>query len=112
MRSGSGRVVCQGAVRVARARLWSRVGVHQGRGQLRHGVQQGVLGLDRDVMGLTYARPRRPPRASGARLAGPVTTRKEGRRVVYALRDGHLRRVVGEALNLADHRLADQPAHD
>jgi len=46
------------------------------------------------------------------RLAGVVTTRKEGRRGIYSLRDGHLRHVVGEALNLADHRLAGQPAHD
>jgi len=38
------------------------------------------------------------------RLAGLVSTRKEGRRVIYSLRDGHLRRVVAEALNLADHR--------
>ena len=32
--------------------------------------------------------------------------------MIYSLRDGHLRRVVDEALNLADHRLSDRPAHD
>jgi len=46
------------------------------------------------------------------RRAGLVTTRKEGRRVIYAPRDGHLRRVVDEALNLADHRHTDRPARD
>ncbi|MGW8376753.1 metalloregulator ArsR/SmtB family transcription factor [Streptomyces sp. ODS28] len=46
------------------------------------------------------------------RLAGLVDTRKDGRRVIYSLRDGHLRRVVDEALNLADHRLSNRPPHD
>ncbi|MCB5183108.1 ArsR/SmtB family transcription factor [Streptomyces antimicrobicus] len=46
------------------------------------------------------------------RLAGLVTSRKEGRRVVYALRHGHLRRLVDEALNVADHRLRNLPPHD
>ncbi|WP_079166754.1 ArsR/SmtB family transcription factor [Streptomyces oceani] len=46
------------------------------------------------------------------RLSGLIVSRKEGRRVIYALTDGHLRRVVDEALNLADHRLSNQPAHD
>ncbi|MCX4747524.1 metalloregulator ArsR/SmtB family transcription factor [Kitasatospora sp. NBC_01287] len=46
------------------------------------------------------------------RLAGLVTTRKDGRRVVYALRHGHLRRLVDEALNVADHEIGSLPAHD
>ncbi len=46
------------------------------------------------------------------RMSGLVVTRKDGRRVIYALTDGHLRRVVNEALSLADHRLTDRPAHD
>ncbi|WP_218040465.1 metalloregulator ArsR/SmtB family transcription factor [Actinomadura sp. WMMB 499] len=45
------------------------------------------------------------------RTSGLVTTRKEGRRVVYSLADGHLRRVVDEALSLADHRLTGRPPH-
>ncbi|MFJ7589051.1 ArsR/SmtB family transcription factor [Streptomyces sp. NPDC097617] len=46
------------------------------------------------------------------RLAGLVTTRKDGRRVVYALGHGHLRRLVDEALNVADHQLGSLPPHD
>ncbi|MFJ6836383.1 winged helix-turn-helix domain-containing protein [Streptomyces sp. NPDC091209] len=46
------------------------------------------------------------------RLAGLVTTRKEGRRVVYGLRHGHLRRLVDEALNVADHQIGHLPPHD
>lgn len=41
-----------------------------------------------------------------------VGTREEGRRVVYSLHDGHLRRLGGEALNVADHRLDGRPPHD
>jgi DNA-binding transcriptional ArsR family regulator len=46
------------------------------------------------------------------RLAGLVNTRKEGRRVIYSLGDGHLRRVVDEAPNVADPPLSDRPAYD
>jgi DNA-binding transcriptional ArsR family regulator len=46
------------------------------------------------------------------RLAGLVTTRKDGRRVVYALRHGHLRRLVEEALSVADHRIGGLSPHD
>lgn len=46
------------------------------------------------------------------RLAGLVTTRKDGRRVIYRLRHGHLRRLVAEALNVADHQISQLPPHD
>lgn len=46
------------------------------------------------------------------RLAGLVVTRKEGRRVIYALRHGHLRRLVAEALSVADHQIGQLPPHD
>lgn len=58
------------------------------------------------------ARPAVSQHLARLRLAGLVNTRKEGRRVIYSLRDGHLRRVVDEALSLADHRLSGRPAHD
>ncbi|MFB8245957.1 ArsR/SmtB family transcription factor [Streptomyces sp. NPDC055952] len=46
------------------------------------------------------------------RLAGLVETRREGRHVYYSLRDGHLRRLVVEALSHADHRVSGQAPHD
>lgn len=46
------------------------------------------------------------------RLAGLVTTRKDGRRVVYRLQHGHLKRLVAEALNVADHKIGQLPPHD
>ncbi|ACY97919.1 transcriptional regulator, ArsR family [Thermomonospora curvata DSM 43183] len=68
-----------------------------------------------DVTTLTracgVARPAVSQHLARLRLAGLVTTRKEGRRVVYALRHGHLRRLIDEALNAADHRLGGLPDH-
>lgn len=46
------------------------------------------------------------------RLSGLVTTRKDGRRIVYALRHGHLSRLVDEALNVAEHQIGHLPPHD
>jgi DNA-binding transcriptional ArsR family regulator len=46
------------------------------------------------------------------RLAGLVTTRKDGRRVVYTLRHGHVARLVHEALSVADHRIGGLAPHD
>lgn len=75
-----------------------------------------LTGGEADVSTLTEvcgaARPAVSQHLARLRLAGLVDTRKEGRRVVYSLRDGHLRRLVDEALNLADHRTGDPPPHD
>jgi len=46
------------------------------------------------------------------RLAGLVTVRREGRRHVYAIRGGHVRRLITEALYQADHTTSGQPDHD
>lgn len=45
------------------------------------------------------------------RLAGLVHARKEGRRAVYTLTNGHLRRLVVEALSHAEHQLTGEPGH-
>lgn len=75
-----------------------------------------LTGGEADVTTLTdvcgAARPAVSQHLARLRLAGLVTTRKEGRRVVYSLRDGHLRRLVDEALSVADHRIGDRPVHD
>ncbi|MBA2891792.1 DNA-binding transcriptional ArsR family regulator [Nonomuraea soli] len=46
------------------------------------------------------------------RLAGLVEPRREGRRSIYELRDGHLRRLVLEGLSHADHQVSGMPWHD
>ncbi|AWL36549.1 transcriptional regulator (plasmid) [Streptomyces sp. SM17] len=45
------------------------------------------------------------------RLAGLVETRRQGRHMYYSLSDGHLRRLVMEALRHADHRVSGQAPH-
>ena len=46
------------------------------------------------------------------KLAGLVSTRRDGRRAVYRVRGGHVRRLLGEAIETADHRLTGKPDHD
>ncbi len=78
---------------------------------LLHCLSQG----EADVSTLTErcgaARPAVSQHLARLRLSGLVTTRKEGRRVIYGMPDGHLRRLVTEALNFADHQLAGTPPH-
>ncbi|GAC66938.1 ArsR/SmtB family transcription factor [Gordonia soli] len=45
------------------------------------------------------------------RFTGLVDTRKDGRRVIYRIRDGHLTRLVREGLNHADHFVTGEPPH-
>ncbi len=79
-------------------------------------LPHALTGGEADVGTLTEvcgaARPAVSRHLARLRLAGLVATGKEGRRTVYSLRDGHLRRLVDEALNVADHRLSDRPPHD
>ena len=46
------------------------------------------------------------------RFTGLVATRREGRRMVYRIRDGHLARLILEGLNHADHVVTGEPSHD
>lgn len=46
------------------------------------------------------------------RFTGLVDTRREGRRIVYRLRGGHVTRLVREGLNQADHIVTGEPPHD
>ncbi|MEU0784551.1 metalloregulator ArsR/SmtB family transcription factor [Streptomyces sp. NPDC006173] len=79
---------------------------------LLHALADGEADVSTLTEGCGAARPAVSQHLARLRLAGLVTTRKDGRRVIYSLGDGHLRRVVDEALSLADHRLSDRPAHD
>ncbi|MEV0908443.1 ArsR/SmtB family transcription factor [Streptomyces hokutonensis] len=79
---------------------------------LLHALTAGESDVTTLTEACDAARPAVSQHLARLRLAGLVTTRKEGRRVIYALSDGHLRRLVDEALNVADHRLSDRPPHD
>src|SRR3954468_7446647 len=45
-------------------------------------------------------------------LAGLVASRRDGRRVLYRARGGHVRRLVTEALAAGDHLVTGAPEHD
>lgn len=79
---------------------------------LLHALSAGEADVSTLTEACGAARPAVSQHLARLRLAGLVSTRKEGRRVIYALRDGHLRRLVDEALSVADHRLGDRPVHD
>lgn len=46
------------------------------------------------------------------RFTGLVDTRKDGRRVIYRLRGGHLSRLIREGFNHADHVVTGEPPHE
>lgn len=46
------------------------------------------------------------------RLAGLVQATRDGRRQVYSVRGGHVRRLVLEALDQAEHQVTGVPVHD
>lgn len=49
---------------------------------------------------------------SKLRFAGLVEGVRDGRRVVYRIRGGHVRRLLEEALFHADHQVTGEPVHD
>ena len=49
---------------------------------------------------------------SKLRFAGLVEGRRDGQRVVYRLRGGHVRSLLTEALFHADHQVSGAPVHD
>lgn len=73
-------------------------------------------GAERDVTTLAGAAGVSPTGASQhlskLRLSGLVSTRRDGRRVLYQVRGGHLRRMLVEALFHTEHDLRGEPHHD
>ncbi|BCJ39157.1 transcriptional regulator [Actinocatenispora thailandica] len=71
---------------------------------------------ERDVSSLVEAtgaaRPAVSQHLAKLRLAGLVRARRDGRRALYTLQGGHVRRLVEEALAAADHHLTGAPDHD
>ena len=69
-----------------------------------------------DVASLAAAAGCRPTVASQhlskLRFAGLVEGRREGQRVVYRLRGGHVRKLLTEGLFHADHQVSGQPIHE
>lgn len=69
-----------------------------------------------DVATLAAAAGCRPTVASQhlskLRLAGLVQGTRDGRRVMYELRGGHVRNLLREAMFHADHQTTGEPVHD
>lgn len=49
---------------------------------------------------------------SKLRFAGFVDGQRQGQRVIYRLRGGHVRALLSEALFHADHQVSGAPIHD
>jgi DNA-binding transcriptional ArsR family regulator len=75
---------------------------------LLHTLADGEADVSTLTGAVGAARPAVSQHLAKLRLAGLVTARKDGRRVVYELADGHLARLVTEALNHADHMRTDR----
>ncbi len=58
------------------------------------------------------ARPAVSQHLAKLRIAGLVTTRRDGRRALYRARGGHVRRLLAEALGAAAHVVTGRPDHD
>jgi DNA-binding transcriptional ArsR family regulator len=75
-----------------------------------------LCGAEYDVTGLAdavgAARPAVSQHLAKLRLAGLVATRRDGRRALYRARGGHVRRLLGEALEAAAHTVRGLPDHD
>jgi DNA-binding transcriptional ArsR family regulator len=71
---------------------------------------------DLDVATLAETAECRPTVASQhlskLRFAGLVEATRDGRRMVYRLRGGHVRALLAEALFHADHQVSGEPLHD
>jgi DNA-binding transcriptional ArsR family regulator len=76
---------------------------------LHDGAERDVGSLATDV---GAARPAVSQHLGKLLLAGLVSSRRDGRRVLYRARGGHVQRLVAEVLYAADHQLTDAPEHD
>jgi len=78
-------------------------------------LMAALVEAESDVTALTRlvgaARPAVSQHLGKLRLAGLVRARRDGRRSVYAVTDPHVRRLVIEALRMAEHQVTDRPAH-
>jgi DNA-binding transcriptional ArsR family regulator len=75
-------------------------------------LRDGEYDVTTLVAAVGAARPAVSQHLSKLLLAGLVSTRRDGRRVLYTAKGGHVRRLVTEALSAADHVLTGETDHD
>ena len=61
---------------------------------------------------VAIARPAVSQHLAKLKLAGLVSQRRDGRRILYRARGGHVRRLLAEVMNAADHHIHGIPDHD
>lgn len=75
-----------------------------------------LCGGEYDVTSLAaavgIARPAVSQHLGKLRLAGLVSTHRDGRRALYRAKGGHVRRMLAEALETAHHQVSGAPEHD
>jgi DNA-binding transcriptional ArsR family regulator len=75
-----------------------------------------LCGDEYDVTSLAtavnIARPAVSQHLGKLRLAGLVSTHRDGRRALYRARGGHVRRMLAEAMGSAHHQISGVPDHD
>jgi len=75
-----------------------------------------LCGQEYDVTTLAaevgIARPAVSQHLAKLRLAGLVSTHRDGRRALYRARGGHVRRLLSEAIQAVDHHITGTPDHD
>src|SRR5215211_9312708 len=75
-------------------------------------LQDGEYDVSSLVAAVGAARPAVSQHLGKLLLAGLVSTRRDGRRVLYTAKGGHVRRLVTEILHAADHHISGAPDHD
>jgi DNA-binding transcriptional ArsR family regulator len=75
-------------------------------------LREGEMDVSTLAAGAQAARPAASQHLGKLLLAGLVSSRREGRRVLYRARGVHVRRLVTEALHAADHFVSGTPEHD
>ncbi|NMH97230.1 ArsR/SmtB family transcription factor [Pseudonocardia acidicola] len=75
-----------------------------------------LCGAEHDVGTLAEkvdaARPAVSQHLAKLRMTGLVGARRDGRRMLYRARGGHVRRLLGEAMEAVDHHLTGAPDHN
>jgi DNA-binding transcriptional ArsR family regulator len=75
-------------------------------------LRDGEYDVSSLVTAVGAARPAVSQHLGKLLLAGLVSTRRDGRRALYTAKGGHVRRLVTEVLQAADHHLSGTPDHD
>ncbi|MPZ27435.1 MAG: metalloregulator ArsR/SmtB family transcription factor [Micromonosporaceae bacterium] len=111
--AGAGQPLLQlpGDARVEAATVMLRLLADRTRLRLMWLLCHGEHDVTTLVEAVGVARPAVSQHLAKLRLAGLVSTHRAGRRVLYAARHGHIRRLVTEALHAAEHELSGALDH-